>query len=145
MSRLLQLKRTAASDKRMKLLRPLWIRATQKLTEWTSPQGAVKNYYIYYQPAPYVHRDEERAGPLHRYTIPTATSAADFARVSGTEFRGNTLALDSALQDFFWTASTSPAVQEHEVVILTPGWAGHYTVTENTGPTVLTIQVTPLA
>ena len=124
-------------------MRPLWIHVAQKLTDWTSPQGAIKNYYIYYQPAPYVHRDGHGTGPLHRYTIPTATSEADFARVSGADFRGDTVALDSALRDFFWTASTSPAVQEREVVILTPGWAGHYTVTENTGSTVLTIQITP--
>lgn len=126
----------------MELLRPLWIRATQKLAEWTAPQGAVKNYFIYYQPAPYVHRDEG-TGPLHHYTIPTAASAADFARVSGADFRGDAAALDAALRDFFWTAPSSPAIQEREVVLLTPGWAGHYTVTENTGPTVLTIQVTP--
>ena len=126
----------------MDLLRPLWIRATQKLTDWTSPQGAVKNYYVYYQPAPYVHRDEG-TGSLHRYTIPTAASAADFARVSGADFRGDAAALDSALQDFFWMAPATPAIQEREVVLLTPGWAGHYTVTKNTGPTVLTIHVTP--
>ena len=73
--------------------------------------------------------------------IPTAISAADFARVSGMDFRGDAAALDAALRDFFWTG---PAIQEREVVLLTPGWAGHYTITENTGPTVLTIQVTPL-
>lgn len=123
----------------MDLLRPLWIRAAQKVTEWMSPQGAVKNYFFYYQPAPYVHRETT---PLHHYTIPTATSATDFARVSATEFRGDAAAVDSALRDFFWSASAVPAIQEHEVVLLTPTWAGHYTVTENTGPTVLTIQIT---
>lgn len=123
----------------MDLLRPLWIRAAQKLSDWTSPQGAVKNYYVYYQPAPYVHRE---ATPLHHYTIPTAVSVTDFANISGKDFQGDRKALDSALQDFFWTAAAAPAIQEREVVILTPHWAGHYTVTENTGPTVLTIQVT---
>ncbi len=122
------------------MLRPLWIRAVQKINEWTSPQGAVKNYFVYYQPAPYVHRDELR--PLHRYTIPTVTADTDFARVSGAEFRGDATALDSALRDFFWS-TPAPAVTEREVVILTPTWAGHYTVTENTGTTVLTIEVTP--
>ena len=126
----------------MDLLRPLWIRVAQKLTGWTSPQGAVKNYFVYYQPVPYVHKEGD-AVPLHRYTIPRAASMADFANISGADFRGDAAALDSALRDFFWTAPTTPAIQEQEVVLLTPSWAGHYTVTENTGPTVLTIQVTP--
>jgi hypothetical protein len=121
----------------MDLLRPLWIRAAQKVTEWASPQGAVKNYFIYYQPAPYIHRE---TSPLHHYTISSITSAAEFARVSGADFRGDAAALDSALRDFFWT---TPTPQESEIVLLTPGWAGHYTVTENTAPTVLTIQITP--
>lgn len=122
----------------MDMLRPLWIRAAQKVTEWTSPQGSIKNYFFYYQPAPYVHQD---GSPLHRYTIPTAASAADFASVSAADFRGDAAAVDSALRDFFWLARSAPAIQEREVVLLTPGWAGHYTVTENTGPTVLTIQI----
>jgi hypothetical protein len=125
----------------MDYLRPLWIRASQKLTEWTSPQGAVKNYFVYYQPTPYEHR--EASIPLHHYRIATATSAADFAQVSGADFRGDDsgrAALDSALRDFFWSV---PPIQEREVVLITPGWAGHYTVTENTVPTVLTIEVTP--
>jgi hypothetical protein len=122
----------------MDLLRPLWIHAAQKLTEWTSPQGSKKNYFSYYQTAPYVHKEANL--PLYHYTIPIATSAADFAKVGSAEFRGDTVALDSALVDFLWS---NVAIQEREVVLITPGWAGHYTVTNNTGPTVLTIQVTP--
>jgi hypothetical protein len=128
---------------RMDTLRPLWIRAAQKVADWTSPQGTVKNYFIYYQPLPYVHR--ETSSPLHRYTIPSAHSAADFAQVCGAEVGDNAsrrAALDLALRDFFWVRS-QPAVREREVVLIAPGWTGHYTVTENTEPTVLTIHVTP--
>jgi hypothetical protein len=125
----------------MEYLRPLWIRASQKLTEWTSAQGSVKNYFFYYQPPPYEH--SETSIPLYHYTIPSATSVADFAKVGGADFCGNDNSraeLDSALLDFFWSV---PPIQEREVVIVTPGWAGHYTVTENTAPTVLTINITP--